>query len=86
VRREYGFGQILLELLGGEVSEQHAAHTGAVGGKTAADVQIDGHDAAYLSASDVNDIFTVECGDGEGLAEGSRHTLEDGLGGGGEGV
>jgi len=86
VRREHGFGEILLELFGGQVSEQHASHAGAVGRKTAADVEVHGHDTAYLSAGDIDDVFAVECGNGEGLAEGCGHTLEDGLGRGGEGV
>ena len=86
MRGECGFGEVLLELLSGEVGEEHAAHAGAVGRKTAADVQIDGHNAVDLGAGDVDDVFAVECGDGEGLAECGGHALEDGLCGGGEGV
>ena len=79
-------GEVLLELLGGEVGEQDAAHAGAVRGETAADVEVDGHDAVDLGAGDVDDVFAVERGDGEGFAEGGGHALEDGLGGAGEGV
>ena len=86
VRGEDGFGEVLFKLFGGEVGEQDTAHAGAVGGETAADVEVDGHDSADLGAGDVDDVFAVESGDREGLAESGRHALEDGLGGGGKGV
>ena len=83
---EYDAGEVLLELLGGQVGEQDAAHAGAVGGETAADVEIDRHDAGDAGAGDVDDVFAVEGGDGEGLAECGGHALEDGLRCGGERV
>jgi hypothetical protein len=79
-------GEVVFELLDGEVGEQDAAHAGAVGGETAADVEVDGHNSVDLGAGDVDDVFAVEGGDGERFAEGGGHALKDGLGGGGEGV
>ena len=79
-------GQVLFELVGGQVGEKDAAHAGAVGGQAAADVEIDGHDTVDGGARDVNDVVAVECGYGERFAEGGGHALEDGLGGAREGV
>jgi len=84
VGREGCLREVLLELLGGKVGEENAAHAGAVGRETATDVEIDGHDAADLGASDVDDVFAVECGDGEGFVQGCGHALEDGLSRGSE--
>jgi len=81
-----GFGEVLLELLGREVGEKNAPHAGAVCGQAAADVEIHGHDAIDLGAGDVDDVFAVERGDREGLAESGGHALKDGLSGSGEGV
>jgi len=86
VGREDNAGEILFELLGGQIGEKDAAHAGAVGGKTAADVEIDGHDAVDGGAGYVNDVVAVEGCNGEGLAEGRGHALEDGLGCTGESV
>ena len=86
MRDEVDLGKVLLELLGGQMGEENAAHAGAVGGEAAADVQIDCHDPVDLGAGDVDDVFAVERGDGEGLAEGRGHALEDWLGGAGERV
>ena len=86
VGREDNAGEILFELLGGQIGEKDAAHAGAVGGKTAADVEIDGHDTVDGGARDVNDVVAVECGYGERFAEGGGHALEDRLGRAGEGV
>ena len=80
VGREGCFREVLLELLGGKVSEEDSAHAGAVGGEAAADVKVDGHDAVDLGTGNVDDVFAVERGDREGLAEGGGHALEDGLG------
>jgi len=63
VRREDCFREVLLKLLGGQICEEYAAHTSAVGGETAADVEIDSHDSADLGAGDVDDVFAVERGD-----------------------
>ncbi len=86
VRGEDDAGEVGLELLGGKIGEQDASHAGAVGGEAAADVEIDGHDAVDGGAGDVDDVVAVERGDGEGLAQGGGHALEDGLGRGGERV
>ena len=68
---EVDAGEVGLELLRREVGEQDAAHRGAVGGKAGADVQVDGHDAGGdLGAGDVDDLFAVKGGDGEGFAVG----------------
>ena len=72
--------EILLELVGWKVGEENATHAGAVGGEAAADVKVDGHDAVDLGTGNVDDVFAVERGDREGLAEGGGHALEDGLG------
>src|SRR5260370_30331973 len=83
---EVDLGEVLLELFGRKIGEENAAHAGAVGGEAAADVEIDGHDAVDLGAGNVDDVFAVECRNGEGLSEGGGHAVQDGLGGGGEGV
>ena len=78
--------EVLLQLLSREIGEQDAAHAGAVGGEATADVEVYGHNAADMGACNVDDVFAVERGDREGLAEGGGHALEDGLCGGGESV
>ena len=65
VGREDDAGEVLLELLRGQVGKQDAAHAGAVGGQTAADVEVDGHDAVDGGAGDVDDLVAIEGGDGE---------------------
>ena len=59
VRGENGLGEVLLELVGREEGEKDAAHAGAVGGKSAADVEVYGHDAADLGARNVDDVLAV---------------------------
>jgi len=79
MRNEVDFSKVLLKLLGGEIGEKDSAHAGAVGGKTAADVQINRHDPVNLGPGDVDDILAVESGDREGFSEGRGHALEDRL-------
>ena len=86
MRDEVDLSKILLEPLGWEISEQNAAHASAVGRKSAADVEVDGHDAIDGGACDIDDLVAIEGRDREGFAMGGGHALQDGLGGGGEGV
>lgn len=79
---EDGAGEERLQLLWWQVSEQDAAHGGAVRGEPGADVQVDGHDTGGdVGAGDVDDFIAVQRGDGEGFTKGLGHALEDGLGG-----
>jgi hypothetical protein len=41
--RKDNAGEVLFELLGGKIGKQDAAHAGAVGRQSAADMEIDGH-------------------------------------------
>ena len=64
VARELNAREKRFELVGRQIREEDAAHGGAEGRQATADAEVNSHDAGHVGARNVNDIETIESGDG----------------------